>query len=69
MKVLDIALKDLTRATRNRFAFGITIIAPLLLIGLMLVSGLESYILPFFIGYSLFILVFIALRRIINLNS
>ena len=41
----------------------------LLLIGLMLVSGLESYILPFFIGYSLFILVFIALRRFINLNS
>ena len=35
MKILDIALKDLTRATRNRFAFGITIIAPLLLIGLI----------------------------------
>ena len=41
----------------------------LLLIGLMLVLGLKSYIFPFFIGYSLFILVFIALRRIINLNS
>jgi phosphatidylglycerophosphate synthase len=41
----------------------------LLLIGLLLVGGKESYILPFFIGYSLFILVFIALRRIINLNS
>ena len=41
----------------------------LLLIGLLLVTGLESYIFPFFIGYSLFILVFIAIRRIINLNS
>jgi len=41
----------------------------LLLIGLLLVLGLESYIFAFFIGYSLFILVFIALRRIINLNS
>jgi hypothetical protein len=38
----------------------------LLLIGLMLVFGLESYILPFFLGYSVFILVFIALRRMIN---
>jgi len=35
----------------------------------LLVGGKESYILPFFIGYSLFILVFIALRRMINLNS
>jgi CDP-diacylglycerol--serine O-phosphatidyltransferase len=41
----------------------------LLLIGVMLATGLRSYIFPFFIGYSLFILVFIALRRIINLNS
>ncbi|MDX1315140.1 MAG: CDP-alcohol phosphatidyltransferase family protein [Eudoraea sp.] len=38
----------------------------LLLIGLMLVSGLESYILPFFLSYSVFILVFIGLRRMIN---
>ena len=41
----------------------------LLLIGLLLITDLESYIFPFFIGYSLFILVFIILRRIINLNS
>ncbi|MCX2720259.1 CDP-alcohol phosphatidyltransferase family protein [Lentiprolixibacter aurantiacus] len=38
----------------------------LLLIGLMLVFGLESYILPFFLFYSVFILVFIGLRRLIN---
>lgn len=38
----------------------------LLLIGLMLVAGLEAYILPFFLVYSVFILVFIALRRLIN---
>ena len=38
----------------------------LLMIGLMLVFHLEDYILPFFIGYSLFILVFIGLRRFIN---
>ena len=49
------------------YAFGLGF--QLLLIGLLLVTGLESYIFPFFIGYSLFILVFIALRRLINLNS
>ena len=38
----------------------------LLLIGLMLVLGLGRYILPFFLIYSIFILVFIAIRRLIN---
>ena len=38
----------------------------LLLIGLMLAFGFKQYIIPFFIGYSLFILVFIAIRRLIN---
>ncbi|MGB3149828.1 MAG: CDP-alcohol phosphatidyltransferase family protein [Maribacter sp.] len=38
----------------------------LLIIGLMLVFKLENYILPFFIGYSLFIFVFIGLRRFLN---
>ena len=38
----------------------------LLLIGLMLVFNLKDYIIPFFIGYSLFIPVFIAIRRLIN---
>lgn len=38
----------------------------LLLIGLMLVLHLEPYIIPFFIGYSIFILVFIGIRRMIN---
>lgn len=38
----------------------------LLLIGIMLLLGLETYILPFFLVYSLFILVFIGLRRYIN---
>ncbi|MFD2586968.1 CDP-alcohol phosphatidyltransferase family protein [Croceitalea marina] len=38
----------------------------LLLIGLMLVLGFKQYIIPFFIGYSIFILVFIGLRRYIN---
>ena len=38
----------------------------LLLIGLMLVVGLESYILPFFLAYTTFILVFIGLRRLVN---
>ncbi|MBT8320407.1 MAG: CDP-alcohol phosphatidyltransferase family protein [Eudoraea sp.] len=38
----------------------------LLLIGLMLVVGLDVYILPFFLSYSTFILVFIGLRRLIN---
>jgi len=38
----------------------------LLLISLMLVFGLKRYIISFFIGYSFFILVFIAIRRWIN---
>jgi len=38
----------------------------LLIIGVMLVLGLDQYIISFFIGYSAFILVFIAIRRIIN---
>lgn len=38
----------------------------LLLIGLMLALGFKEYIIPFFIVYSIFILVFIGLRRLIN---
>ena len=38
----------------------------LLIIGLMLALDFREYIIPFFIGYSFLILVFIALRRIIN---
>lgn len=38
----------------------------LLIIGLMLVLDLGQYIIPFFIGYSSLIFVFIALRRFIN---
>lgn len=38
----------------------------LLLIGCMLVLGLDLYIIPFFIGYSAFILIFIWIRRVIN---
>ena len=38
----------------------------LLIIGIMLMCNLESYIIPFFIGYSLFIFLFIAIRRILN---
>lgn len=38
----------------------------LLLIGLMLALGFKHYIIPFFIGYSIFILIFIAIRRLIN---
>ena len=38
----------------------------LLLIGLMLALGYIRYIVPFFIGYSFFIPVFIAIRRLIN---
>ncbi len=38
----------------------------LLIIGFMLALGLKNYIIPFFIGYSIFILVFIAVRRLIN---
>jgi ABC-2 type transport system permease protein len=35
MKILDIAIKDLTRSFRSLFAIGMTIVAPLLLIGLI----------------------------------
>jgi ABC-2 type transport system permease protein len=35
MKILDIAFKDLTRSFRSLFAIGMTIVAPLLLIGLI----------------------------------
>jgi len=38
----------------------------LLLIGIMLAYEMKHYIIPFFICYSLFILVFIAIRRLIN---
>ncbi|NHF59440.1 CDP-alcohol phosphatidyltransferase family protein [Flavobacteriaceae bacterium TP-CH-4] len=38
----------------------------LLVIGVMLVLGIKEYIIPFFIGYSLLIFVFIAVRRLIN---
>ena len=38
----------------------------LLLIALMLVLGLKHYIVPFFIGFSVFILIFIGIRRYIN---
>jgi phosphatidylglycerophosphate synthase len=38
----------------------------LLIIGLMLAFDLEAYIIPFFIGYSAFILIFIGLRRWVN---
>lgn len=38
----------------------------LLVIGLMLALNLKQYIVPFFIGYSLFIGVFIGMRKFIN---
>jgi len=38
----------------------------LLIIGFMLALNFENYIIPFFIGYSFFILVFITIRRLIN---
>ncbi len=38
----------------------------LLIIGMMLVLNLEHYIIPFFIGYSIFIFIFIGIRRFIN---
>lgn len=38
----------------------------LLIIGLMLALNFENYIISFFIGYSFFILIFIAIRRLIN---
>lgn len=44
MKILDIAFKDLTRSTRNLFFIGMTLVAPLLITGLMYFafSGLTS---------------------------
>lgn len=38
----------------------------LLLIGLMVALQLHDYIIPFFIWYSAFILIFIAIRRVLN---
>tara|TARA_R110000737_G_scaffold353098_2_gene402316 strand:+ start:903 stop:1670 length:768 start_codon:yes stop_codon:yes gene_type:complete len=38
----------------------------LLIMGIMLVLHLENYIIPFFVGYSLLIFVFIGIRRFIN---
>ena len=38
----------------------------LLLIGLLLVLNLKAYIIPFFIGYSLLIFVFILIRQLLN---
>lgn len=38
----------------------------LLLIGLMMVMGLKQYIIPFFIVYSVFILIFIGIRKLLN---
>ncbi len=38
----------------------------LLIIGLLLVAGFEDYIIPFFIVYSVFIFIFIAIRKMIN---
>lgn len=38
----------------------------LLIIGLMLAMNLKDYIIPFFIGYSFLILVFIGIRKFIN---
>ena len=38
----------------------------LLIIGLMLALGLGNFVIPFFIGYSVLIFVFIAIRRMIN---
>lgn len=35
MKIIDIALKDLSRSYRSAFAIGMTIVAPLLLVGLI----------------------------------
>jgi len=38
----------------------------LLIIGCMLALGFDRYIIPFFIGYSAFIFIFIGIRRLIN---
>lgn len=40
----------------------------LLIIAIMIPLGLKEYVIPFFIGYSGFILVFIGIRKWINLN-
>ena len=37
----------------------------LLIIALMLVTGLKEYIIPFFIGYSLLIFIFIKIRKLL----
>lgn len=37
----------------------------LLIIAMMLVTGLKEYIIPFFIGYSLMIFIFIAIRKLL----
>ncbi len=38
----------------------------LLIIGLMLALNLKQYIIPFFIGYSIFIIIFIVLRKLVD---
>ena len=38
----------------------------LLVIGLMLALNLQDYIVPFFIGYTFFIFIFIGIRRFVN---
>ncbi|GMN04761.1 CDP-alcohol phosphatidyltransferase family protein [Croceitalea sp. MTPC5] len=38
----------------------------LLIIGIMLVMGLREYIIPFFITYSIFIFIFIGVRKFLN---
>jgi len=38
----------------------------LLIIGIMLIIGFKEYIIPFFISYSIFIVVFIGVRRLLN---
>ena len=41
----------------------------LLIIAVMLCAGLAEYIIPFFIGYSILIFLFIALRKYINRSN
>ncbi len=38
----------------------------LLIIGLMLAFDLKQYIIPFFMGYSIFIIIFIGIRKLVN---
>jgi hypothetical protein len=38
----------------------------LLIIGLMLAFDLKQYIIRFFVGYSIFIIVFIGIRKLVN---